>query len=95
MCCLPVLYTIFTGTAWLCGASLSWRVGVLCLSFTWPAWLLLRLLRQSFMQPALLLLCLLRSVDQRRLQIQLPLPARLDPSVSMMQVEEKPDITYR
>ena len=36
-----------------------------------------------------------RSVDQRKLQIQIPLPARLDPSVSMMTVEDKPEITYR
>ena len=29
------------------------------------------------------------------MQIQLPLPAKLDPTVTMMTVEEKPDITYR
>ncbi|GAB4816826.1 hypothetical protein N2152v2_003872 [Parachlorella kessleri] len=33
-------------------------------------------------------------VDQRKMQIQLPLPAKLDPSITMMTVEEKPDITY-
>ena len=27
-------------------------------------------------------------------QIQIPLPPRIDPSVTMMQVEEKPDVTY-
>lgn len=31
---------------------------------------------------------------QNKYQIQLPLPPRIDASVSMMQVEEKPDITY-
>ena len=29
-----------------------------------------------------------------KIEIQLPLPPRIDPSVSMMQVEEKPDVTY-
>eukprot|EP00758_Cryptobia_borreli_P014034 Tbor_TRINITY_DN5886_c4_g8::TRINITY_DN5886_c4_g8_i1::g.6920::m.6920/K03061/PSMC2, RPT1; 26S proteasome regulatory subunit T1 len=29
-----------------------------------------------------------------RIQIEIPLPPRIDPSVSMMQVEEKPDVTY-
>lgn len=29
-----------------------------------------------------------------KLQIEIPLPPRIDPSVSMMQVEEKPDVTY-
>lgn len=28
------------------------------------------------------------------LLIKLPLPPKIDPSVTMMQVEEKPDITY-
>jgi 26S proteasome regulatory subunit T1 len=34
------------------------------------------------------------SVDRNKYQIQIPLPPKIDPSVTMMQVEEKPDITY-
>ncbi|KAH0786913.1 26S protease regulatory subunit 7 A [Histomonas meleagridis] len=33
-------------------------------------------------------------VDRRRYAIQLPLQPRIDPIVTMMQVEEKPDVTY-
>jgi len=33
-------------------------------------------------------------VDRRRYAIQLPLPPRIDPIVTTMQVEEKPDVTY-
>jgi 26S proteasome regulatory subunit T1 len=33
-------------------------------------------------------------VDRTKYQIQIPLPPKIDPSVTMMQVEEKPDITY-
>jgi len=33
-------------------------------------------------------------VDRQKYQIQLPLPPKIDPSVSMMTVEEKPDVTY-
>eukprot|EP00200_Dunaliella_tertiolecta_P000235 CAMPEP_0202365338 /NCGR_PEP_ID=MMETSP1126-20121109/16382_1 /ASSEMBLY_ACC=CAM_ASM_000457 /TAXON_ID=3047 /ORGANISM="Dunaliella tertiolecta, Strain CCMP1320" /LENGTH=431 /DNA_ID=CAMNT_0048960153 /DNA_START=29 /DNA_END=1324 /DNA_ORIENTATION=+ len=33
-------------------------------------------------------------VDRTKYQIQIPLPPRIDPSVTMMTVEEKPDITY-
>eukprot|EP01126_Amoeba_proteus_P005350 TRINITY_DN1178_c0_g1_i11.p1 TRINITY_DN1178_c0_g1~~TRINITY_DN1178_c0_g1_i11.p1 ORF type:complete len:426 (-),score=83.36 TRINITY_DN1178_c0_g1_i11:91-1368(-) len=33
-------------------------------------------------------------VDRSKYQIQIPLPAKIDPSVSLMQVEEKPDVTY-
>ncbi|KAJ1940370.1 26S proteasome regulatory subunit 7, partial [Linderina pennispora] len=33
-------------------------------------------------------------VDRTKYQIQLPLPPKIDPSVTMMQVEEKPDVTY-
>ena len=33
-------------------------------------------------------------VDRMKHQIQIPLPPRIDPTVTMMQVEEKPDITY-
>ncbi|KAG7857957.1 hypothetical protein KL939_003213 [Ogataea angusta] len=33
-------------------------------------------------------------VDRTKYEIQLPLPPRIDPSVTMMTVEEKPDVTY-
>jgi 26S proteasome regulatory subunit T1 len=33
-------------------------------------------------------------VDRQKYQIQLPLPPRIDPTVTMMTVEEKPDVTY-
>jgi 26S proteasome regulatory subunit T1 len=33
-------------------------------------------------------------IDTRKLDIQIPLPPRIDPSVTVMTVEEKPDITY-
>ncbi len=33
-------------------------------------------------------------IDQVKHAIQLPLPPRIDPSVSLMEVEEKPDVTY-
>lgn len=33
-------------------------------------------------------------VDRGKYQIMLPLPPRIDPSVTMMTVEEKPDVTY-
>lgn len=33
-------------------------------------------------------------VDRTKYQIQLPLPPKIDPSVTMMTVEEKPDVTY-
>ncbi|KAI8827208.1 P-loop containing nucleoside triphosphate hydrolase protein [Fimicolochytrium jonesii] len=33
-------------------------------------------------------------VDRTKYQIQIPLPPRIDPTVTMMQVEDKPDITY-
>jgi len=33
-------------------------------------------------------------VDRTKYFIQLPLPPRIDPSVTMMTVEEKPDVTY-
>jgi hypothetical protein len=54
------------------------------------------------MQPCFLHLSLLHaapppgcSVDRNKYQIQIPLPPKIDPSVTMMTVEEKPDITYR
>jgi len=34
-------------------------------------------------------------VDRNKYQIQIPLPPKIDPSVTMMQVEEKPDVTYK
>ena len=33
-------------------------------------------------------------VDRQKFQIQIPLPPKIDPTVTMMQVEEKPDVTY-
>merc|ERR1719242_1836144 len=33
-------------------------------------------------------------VDRTKYKIQTPLPPRIDPSVTMMTVEEKPDVTY-
>ncbi|KAM0823414.1 hypothetical protein ACQ4PT_070885 [Festuca glaucescens] len=33
-------------------------------------------------------------VDLNKYQIQIPLPPKIDPSVTMMTVEEKPDVTY-
>ncbi|KAI0985845.1 hypothetical protein GJ496_001882, partial [Pomphorhynchus laevis] len=33
-------------------------------------------------------------VDRNRYQIHLPLPPKIDPTVTMMQVEDKPDVTY-
>ncbi len=33
-------------------------------------------------------------VDRNKYEIQLPLPPKIDPSVTMMTVEEKPDVTY-
>lgn len=33
-------------------------------------------------------------VDRTNYKIQIPLPPKIDPSVTMMQVEEKPDVTY-
>eukprot|EP00041_Stephanoeca_diplocostata_P008566 m.126726 g.126726 ORF g.126726 m.126726 type:complete len:437 (+) comp17386_c0_seq4:71-1381(+) len=32
--------------------------------------------------------------DRNKYQIQIPLPPKIDPTVTMMQVEEKPDVTY-
>lgn len=33
-------------------------------------------------------------IDRTKLQIQIPLPMKIDPQVTMMEVEEKPDVTY-
>lgn len=33
-------------------------------------------------------------VERNKYEIRLPLPPRIDPSVTMMTVEEKPDVTY-
>lgn len=33
-------------------------------------------------------------VDRTKYQIMIPLPPKIDPTVSMMEVEEKPDVTY-
>lgn len=37
---------------------------------------------------------LIFSVDRNKYQIHIPLPPKIDPTVTMMQVEEKPDVTY-
>jgi len=34
-------------------------------------------------------------VDRNKYQIQIPLPPKIDPTVTMMTVEEKPDVTYQ
>jgi len=34
-------------------------------------------------------------VDRARYSIQVPLPSRIDAAVSLMQVEEKPDVSYQ
>lgn len=34
------------------------------------------------------------SVDRTTYKIQIPLPPKIDASVTMMQVEERPDVTY-
>lgn len=36
----------------------------------------------------------LNRVDRNKYQIHIPLPPKIDPTVTMMQVEEKPDVTY-
>lgn len=33
-------------------------------------------------------------MDRKKFQIQIPLPPKIDPSVTMMKVEEKPNVTY-
>ncbi len=33
-------------------------------------------------------------VDRQKYSIQLPLPPRIDPTVSMMTVDDRPDVTY-
>src|SRR3546814_10420206 len=33
-------------------------------------------------------------VDRTKYAIQIPLPPKIDPTVSLMEVEEKPDVTY-
>jgi len=39
-------------------------------------------------------ICNFFSVDRNKYQIHIPLPPKIDPTVTMMQVEEKPDVTY-
>lgn len=46
------------------------------------------------MQMKLINIVLLFSVDRNKYQIHIPLPPKIDPTVTMMQVEEKPDVTY-
>lgn len=33
-------------------------------------------------------------MDRNKYQIHIPLPPKIDPTVTMMQVEDKPDVTY-
>jgi 26S proteasome regulatory subunit T1 len=33
-------------------------------------------------------------VDRQKYMIQMPLPAKIDATVTMMTVEDKPDVTY-
>ena len=40
------------------------------------------------------MILLFYSVDRNKYQIHIPLPPKIDPTVTMMQVEEKPDVTY-
>lgn len=40
------------------------------------------------------LIFLFSRVDRNKYQIHIPLPPKIDPTVTMMQVEEKPDVTY-
>ena len=40
------------------------------------------------------LIFLAHRVDRNKYQIHIPLPPKIDPTVTMMQVEEKPDVTY-
>lgn len=42
----------------------------------------------------LLLIAFSYRVDRNKYQIHIPLPPKIDPTVTMMQVEEKPDVTY-
>lgn len=48
----------------------------------------------EFTSPNIQVLTTSRSVDRNKYQIQIPLPPKIDASVTMMQVEEKPDVTY-
>ena len=45
--------------------------------------------KQDLKQPMLV-----DRVDRTKYQIQIPLPPKIDASVTMMTVEEKPDVTY-
>lgn len=44
--------------------------------------------------PPEVLLSRVGRVDRNKYQIHIPLPPKIDPTVTMMQVEEKPDVTY-
>lgn len=52
------------------------------------------MLGESFFLPSSLQPPTPSSVDRTKYQIQIPLPPKIDASVTMMQVEEKPDVTY-
>lgn len=46
------------------------------------------------MHISLFFLSLTGSVDRSKYSIQIPLPPKIDPTVSLMQVEEAPNVTY-
>ncbi|CAD0095723.1 unnamed protein product [Aureobasidium vineae] len=50
--------------------------------------------KSSYRQPPHLSNTALLVVDRNKYQIMLPLPPKIDPSVTMMTVEDKPDVTY-
>lgn len=50
--------------------------------------------RQPFGYSLIIFTCLFCRVDRNKYQIHIPLPPKIDPTVTMMQVEEKPDVTY-
>ncbi|AQK56070.1 26S protease regulatory subunit 7 homolog A [Zea mays] len=67
------------------------RVGYATLYFQFK----LSLFSISILSPSFLLQhCDAFIVDRNKYQIQIPLPPKIDPSVTMMTVEEKPDVTY-
>ena len=57
------------------------------------AWLL-SLLQEHLAVKFRLCIFISHRVDRNKYQIHIPLPPKIDPSVTMMQVEEKPDVTY-
>ena len=58
------------------------------------AWLLSLLQEHLAVKFRLCIISISHRVDRNKYQIHIPLPPKIDPSVTMMQVEEKPDVTY-